>query len=107
MRLILLSGVLRDSPYQVLELLGLLHSIVFDAGYRQNRDDRRDHPSDRRCAFVEVPRVVRLAGASPRRYLDPKRELLVLFPAGDLHSDQRHPHVIELAVSTVRMTNDR
>ena len=54
---------------------------------------------------MEVPRVVRLAGASPRRYLDPKRELLVLFPAGDLHSDKRHPHVIELAVSTVRMTN--
>jgi hypothetical protein len=56
---------------------------------------------------VEVPRVVRLAWTSPRRYLDPKRELLVLFPAGDMYSDQRHPHVIELAVQTLRMTNDK
>jgi hypothetical protein len=101
LREIFLSGVFRDSPYQVLELLELLHSIIFDAGCRQNRDDRRDSPSDWRCALVEVPRVVRLAGTSPRRYLDPKRELLVLFPAGDLHSDQRYPHTIELAVSAV------
>ena len=56
---------------------------------------------------MEVPRMVWLGGASPRRYLGPKRELLVLFPAGDMYSGQRHPHVIELAVQTLRMTNDK
>ena len=56
---------------------------------------------------MEVPRLVRLDGAPSRRYLGPKRELLVLFPAGDLHFDQRHPHVIELAVQTLRMTDDK
>lgn len=50
---------------------------------------------------MEVPRVVWLGGASPGRYLGPKRELFVLFPPGDLHPDQRHPHFIKLAVSAV------
>jgi hypothetical protein len=56
---------------------------------------------------MEVPRVVWLDRTPPRRYLDPKRELLVLFPTNDLHLDQRHPHFVELAVSAVGMTNDR
>ena len=50
---------------------------------------------------MEVPRVVWLDRTPPRRYLDPKRELLVLFPFGDLYPDQRHPDFIELAVSAV------
>ena len=90
---------------ELLELLELLHSIVFDAGDWQNCDDRRDHPCHRWRPLVEVPRLVRLDGAPPGRYLDSKRELLVLFPAGDLHFDQRHPHAIELAVSAVSRRN--
>jgi hypothetical protein len=50
---------------------------------------------------MEVPRVVWLDRTPPRRYLDPKRELLVLFPASHLHFDQHHPHFIELAVQTL------
>ena len=50
---------------------------------------------------MEVPRVVWLGGASSGRYLNPKRELFVLFPFGDLYPDQRHPHFIKLAVPAV------
>jgi hypothetical protein len=50
---------------------------------------------------MEVPRMVWLGGASPRRYLGPKRELFVLFPPGDLYPDQRHPHFTKLAISAV------
>jgi hypothetical protein len=90
-----------------LELLGLLHSIFFDARDRQDCDDRRNCPCDRRCALVEVPRVVRLDRPSSRRYLDSERELLVLFPAGDVHFDQHHHYVIELAVSAVSRRNSQ
>jgi len=92
------------SPYQLLvllELLGLLNSIRLDAGNRQTRDDRWDNPYDRRCPPMEVPGLVRLDGTSSGRRLGSKRELLLLFPVGDLHFDQRHSHAIELAVSAV------
>jgi len=85
-------------PYQLLELLELPNSIGLGAGAWQNRDDYRDRPGDRRCALVEIPRVVRLDGPSARRHFRSEREFLVLFPDSHLHRDQRRPDVIELAV---------
>ena len=84
-----------------LELLELLNSIGLSAGAGQNRDDYRDRPCDRRCALLEIPRVVRLDGPPPRRHFRSKRELLVLFPDSHLHCDQRRSYVVELAVSAV------
>ena len=56
---------------------------------------------------MEVPWLVWLDGASAGRYLGSKRELLFLFPAGDVHFNQHRPHVIELAIQTLRMTDDK
>ena len=91
----------------MLELLELLHSILFGAGHRQNRHDCWDNSGHRRCARVEVPWLVWLDRASPRRFLGSKRKLFLLFPAGDMHSHQHRSLLIELAVSALRMTNDR
>ena len=50
---------------------------------------------------MEVPGLVRLDRTSSGRCLGSKRELLLLFPVGDVHFGQRHSHAIELAVSAV------
>ena len=50
---------------------------------------------------MEVPGLVRLDGTPSGRRLGSKRELLLLFPVGDVHLDQRHSDAIELAVSAV------
>ena len=50
---------------------------------------------------MEAPGLVRLDRAPSGRRLGSKRELLLLFPVGDVHLDQRHSHAIELAVSAV------
>ena len=47
---------------------------------------------------MEAPGLVRLDRASSGRRLGSKRELLFLFPVGDVHFDQRHSHAVELAV---------